>query len=131
MNLVIFYLILSIVDSFTIGLKQLKIISRVTKAKHLFDSALSSNQEEKSDEPYWLQTLLSKLDSIQSDVNEIKNDVNETKTIVNGIELKVNAIQETLDNLTKIWERNEPIFDQMNYLYERARAEELKSYRAK
>ena len=112
MNLVIFYLILSIVGSFTIGLKQLKITSRVTKSKHLFDSSRSSNNneaEKRSDDPLLLQ-ILSKLNAIQIGVNEINN---------------------TLDNHTKVWERNESIFDKMNYLYERARAKELKCDRAK
>ena len=112
MNLVIFYLILSMIGCFITGLKQLKIISRVTKSKHLFDSSRSSNNieaEKRSEDPLLLQ-ILSKLNTIQIGVNEINN---------------------TLDNHTKIWELNEPIFDQMNYLYERARAEEFKSYRAR
>ena len=46
------------VGSFIIGLKQLKIISRVTKAKHLFDAALSNKKLKIGDAPYWLHPII-------------------------------------------------------------------------
>ena len=119
MNLVIFYLILSMVGSFIIGLKQFKIICRVTKSMHLFDSAPSNNNneaEKRSDDSLSLQ-ILSKLNTILIGQNETINTLaDHTKTLADH---------------TKKLDHYEPILAKMGYFYERTRADDIKLERAK